>query len=58
MKIECVGEPEFRVTFSRSDGWVIAAAIKDFAEHHPDAHNVKEWQKWADELDKKLRASC
>ena len=55
MKIEKVGQPEFRMTFAASDGWAILAALKEYTQNHPDAVEVKKWQEWANDLDKQLR---
>jgi hypothetical protein len=47
--------PTFTMTFSREEGWTIAAALSYYADEHPEAVQKKLWWDWAADLDKKLR---
>jgi hypothetical protein len=46
---------EFRLTFSRDDGWTIVAALKLYADTQPLAANNEHWKRWTADLDKELR---
>jgi len=47
--------PGYGLEFSRDEGWVIVAALADYAATHPDAAERDEWRRWAKELDRELR---
>jgi hypothetical protein len=52
-----VPEPptHIRMSFPLDEGWAVVAALKDYAEQHPDAAGVDKWAKWAQTLDAELR---
>lgn len=47
--------PNFRLTFSQNDGWGIVAALREYAERHPNAVENEKWLQWAKDLDRELR---
>lgn len=55
MIIERIDKPEFKITFSREEGWPILAALNEWIANHPDAANIHIWKKWAQDLDNYLR---
>ncbi len=43
--------PEIVMTFSEHEGWAVLAALTEWANDHPDAHDAETWRGWAKELD-------
>ena len=60
MKIERYLPPppkrQFTMIFNQDESWAIIAALREYAEHHPQASCREEWLRWASELDKQVRA--
>lgn len=59
MKIRVVPPPRVRaeisLTFSTDEGWAIVAALREYADNHPDAVHREEWRKWASDLYDRMR---
>ena len=49
---------QFSMTFSMNDGWAVIAALKEYAERHPQAAEREQWKAWAAELDKTMRETA
>lgn len=47
--------PTYRLEFNAFEGWAVVAALRDYADRHPQAACVKEWELWADALARELR---
>jgi hypothetical protein len=47
--------PVFEMEFDRTEGVALVAMIRDYVHHHPQAANIADWKRWADELDRVLR---
>lgn len=43
------------MTFSKSEGWAVLAALKGWTAQNPQAAEVEKWQLWAKDLDEVLR---
>lgn len=58
MKVSSVIPPNARqisLTFPQDQGWAIVAALREYADRHPDAQHREDWRNWAEALDKELR---
>jgi hypothetical protein len=45
---------EFTMTFGRDDGWAIVMALRDAVRKYTEAVDRDEWNRWANDLDRKL----
>jgi hypothetical protein len=45
------------MTFPHSEGWAVVAALRDYADAHPEAADAKAWRAWSKELERELRTS-
>lgn len=47
--------PEFVMRFCKDDGWMVVAAIREYAANHRGAARGQKWLEWAADLESELR---
>ncbi len=46
---------EIVLRFPVGEGWAVAAALREYADSHPQASHRDSWRSWAADLDRFLR---